>query len=282
MCSSKVGTGKRPDMSDFHPCRSRQSLAIAPGQSSWPELRKGTIYLTPEKNASLDNKEPEWSDERLSSKKKKKKKRKKERKEKKVRVPREWSSRQAACIDGWATDLQKSIPTNQAHHLQNRHRNKTLVHLTIFPLLWAHLKKKRKKAAARCSSFELAGTGRAARRCTRSTSVLKLRAELVAKDFGLANGPAFWTFIAMLVSSSATVRAHVYGALCASRSTVTEPFERFTRQLHNFFSGKKNSHWPIEKSKNRQPRRERFLHGTCDRRTQERLMKDERASLFSA
>ena len=43
MCSSGVGTGKSPDWSDFHPCRSLQSLAIAPGQSSWPELRKGDI-----------------------------------------------------------------------------------------------------------------------------------------------------------------------------------------------------------------------------------------------
>ena len=38
----------------FHPCWSRQSLAIAPGQSSWPKLRKGAIqeeqiYLTLEK-----------------------------------------------------------------------------------------------------------------------------------------------------------------------------------------------------------------------------------------
>ena len=28
MCSSNVGTGKSPDLSDFHRCRSRQSLAI--------------------------------------------------------------------------------------------------------------------------------------------------------------------------------------------------------------------------------------------------------------
>ena len=43
MCSYTVGTGKSPDLSDFHPCRSRQSLAITPGQLSWPELRKGDI-----------------------------------------------------------------------------------------------------------------------------------------------------------------------------------------------------------------------------------------------
>ena len=43
MCSSNVGTGKSPDLTDFHPCRSRLSLLIAPGQLSWPELRKGDI-----------------------------------------------------------------------------------------------------------------------------------------------------------------------------------------------------------------------------------------------
>ena len=40
---------------------------------TWASQRRhsrGTIYLTPEKYASLDNTEPEWSDERLSSKKK--------------------------------------------------------------------------------------------------------------------------------------------------------------------------------------------------------------------
>ena len=60
MCSSGVGTGKSPDWSDFHPCRSRQSLAIAPGQSSWPELRKGDNQEEQSisrwrENASLDN-----------------------------------------------------------------------------------------------------------------------------------------------------------------------------------------------------------------------------------
>ena len=73
MCSYSVGTGKSPDWSDFHPFHSgsRQSLAIAPGQSSWPDLRKGDIHdeqsiLRWRKNAGLDNKELEWSDERLS------------------------------------------------------------------------------------------------------------------------------------------------------------------------------------------------------------------------
>ena len=100
-------------------------------------------------------------------KKKKTKERKKERKEKKVPVPREWV---AACIDGWArlcivtersSDLQKSIPTKQTHHLQNRHRNKTFF---FFTLLLAQLKK---KTAAQALSSR--GTGRAelnvARRC---------------------------------------------------------------------------------------------------------------------
>ena len=43
MCSSNVGTGESPDLSDVHPCRSCRSLAIAPGQSSRPELRNGDL-----------------------------------------------------------------------------------------------------------------------------------------------------------------------------------------------------------------------------------------------
>ena len=85
----------------------------------------------------------------------------------------------------------KFDPNQTNTPLQNRHRNKTLVHLTIFFLLFSRLNKKKKRLLKLSSR----GTGRAelnaARRCTRSTSVLVLRTELVAKDFGLANEPAF-------------------------------------------------------------------------------------------
>ena len=70
MCSSNVGTGKSPDLSDFHPCPSRQSLAIAPGQYivvltwAWAPHSKGDIQeeqsiSRKRKNVSLDNKKPE-------------------------------------------------------------------------------------------------------------------------------------------------------------------------------------------------------------------------------
>ena len=59
-----------------------------------------------------------------------------------MRVLREWSSRQAAPVHRWvgyaciATErspaLQKSIQTEQAHHLQNQHRNQTRVHFIVF------------------------------------------------------------------------------------------------------------------------------------------------------
>ena len=58
MCSSNVGTGESPDLSDFHPCRSRRSLAIAPGQSSRPELRNGD--LQEEQSISRWKKMPVW------------------------------------------------------------------------------------------------------------------------------------------------------------------------------------------------------------------------------
>ena len=32
----------------------------------------------------------------------------------------------------WVPDLQKSIQTEQAHHLQNRHRDQTRVHVIVF------------------------------------------------------------------------------------------------------------------------------------------------------
>ena len=78
-------------------------------------------------------------------------------------------------------DLQKSIQTKQSHHLQNRNRNQTRVHLILFCFVffYSHLGSLKKKNG--CSSFELSkcgsrGTGRAeliaARRCTWSTSVL--------------------------------------------------------------------------------------------------------------
>ena len=64
------------------------------------------------------------------------------------------------------------------------------------------------------------------------------------------------------------MRAHT--GSCASRSTVTEPFEGFTRLLHNFLSKKKKKE-PLANQKIQEPSdlKRKNLAGTCDRRTGE-------------
>ena len=125
MCLSNGGTGKSPDLSDFQPCRSHQSLAITPGQSSWPELRKGDIQE--EQSISLWRKmivwikKPKGSDERLSSKRKS---------ASSLEVIFE-AGRVHRCVGYMYRQIYKSRSTKQAHRLQNRHSNQTLVHLII-------------------------------------------------------------------------------------------------------------------------------------------------------
>ena len=145
---------KSPDLSDFHPCRSSQSLAIAPGQSPCPEFRKGDIQEEQSiprsrKNASLVNKEPEWSDERLSSKKKKK-----ERKEKKARVPWEWSSRQAACIGGWAMYRQTNTPFTEPTQESNSCSSYYFFHSSRGLFQKKKKKKKKKNGCWACGGQE--------------------------------------------------------------------------------------------------------------------------------
>ena len=176
MCSYSVGTGKSSDLRDFQPCRSRQSLAITPGQLYWPELRKGDIQE--EKSISCWRKklvqarnliikcENGATSVCLQ-----------------VWVPREQSSKQAVCIDsGLATciaterlpELQKSIQTKKAHHFQNRQMNPTVVYLFFIP---PHLKKRRKTTAGlRWSHPGLKDI------CARAQGW----AVFVAKDFGIA------------------------------------------------------------------------------------------------
>ena len=73
MCSSNVGTQESPGLSDFHPCRSRRSLAIALDLSSamvtYIKLQEEQSILRWKKMLVWILK-PEWSDKRLSSKKK--------------------------------------------------------------------------------------------------------------------------------------------------------------------------------------------------------------------
>ena len=59
-------------------------------------------------------------------------------------------------------DLQKSIQTKQAHHLQNRNRNQTRVHLIVLFFFYSSpgsLKKKKKKTAAQVLSSRNAARG---------------------------------------------------------------------------------------------------------------------------
>ena len=87
MGSSGVGTGKSPDWSDFHPCRSRQSLAIAPRvsrldlSSARATFKRNNLSHAGEKMLVCITARMERRALVLKKKKKKKKKRKK------VRVP---------------------------------------------------------------------------------------------------------------------------------------------------------------------------------------------------
>ena len=75
------------------------------------------------------------------------------------------------------------------------------------------------------------------------------------------------------------MRAHT---VRCCKSINYQAIEGFARQSHHFFFEKKNSHWPIEKSKNRQEvrKKRRFLQEYATGEL-ERLAKDKRAALFS-
>ena len=176
------------------------------------------------------------------------------------RVPRLWSSRQAACIDGWATALrsperQKSIHTKNAHHLQNQLSMIKLELILLFFLLSSFQNKK--KTAA----FELQGARRAeliaARRCTWSTSLLVLRAEHFRHE-RFRSCQDFWTFLDVFVGLALILRRQpnfywdslvqyrffegnsesVFGALSKPIDCLVS--KGFTGQFHNFSFEKKN------------------------------------------
>ena len=195
MCSSNVGTGKKSRFERLSPlpespvsrnCSRSVVLPWAPqGRHSrgtiYPTLEKMLVWLIKSQNGAIS----------ICLQKKKKKKK---RKEKKTRVPREWSS-EAGSMHRWVGYVS---PNKHTIYRTDTGIKLLFILLFFFTLLWAHFnKKKKKKKKNGWSSFELAprGTRRAeqiaARRCTWSTSVLVLRAELVAKDFGLANKQAF-------------------------------------------------------------------------------------------
>ena len=257
-------------LSEFHPCRSRQSLATAPGRSSWPEFRKGDILEEEQsishwrKNASLDNKEPEESDESLFSKKKKCES---FGSDLRGSVQREMG-RMDHMHRHWAFARQKSTQTKQSRHLQNRHSNQTLDHLFFYPPPGSFQKKKKSNGS---SIFSYRGTRMAeliaARRCTRSTSVLVLRAEQFSSQ-KISVLPI--SKLSRLFQQCWFLRgqqwAHIRCAVASRSTTLYQAIEGFARQLHNFFFRKKTA---IGQSKNpRTVRKKRkVLAGIRDRRT---------------
>ena len=90
MCSSNVGTEKSPDLSDFHPCRSRQSLAALVSRldlsSARATFKRNNLSHAREKMLVSIIKSHNGA---ASVCLQKEKKTKKERKEKKMRVLRE-------------------------------------------------------------------------------------------------------------------------------------------------------------------------------------------------
>ena len=86
--------------------------------------------------------------------------------------------------------------------------------------------------------------------------VLRTAAIFVAKEFGLVNKQAFWTFLAVLFSHGFDSES-ADAALC--KSLDSQAFEGFARQLHNYSFGKKKG-TTIGQSKNpRTVRKKRFL-----------------------
>ena len=181
MCSSSAGTWKESRFERLSPllelpvsrhcsgsCRI-MAVVLTWAPQGWHSRR--TIHITLGENASLDNKNARTERQDVCLQ---------------VRVPREsaviFEAGSVHRLVGYtciatehSPELQRSIPTKQAHHLQNRKRNQTLVHLIFF---YSHFKKKKKKkllllSCQRAKKAELIS----ARRCTWSTSLLVLRAK---------------------------------------------------------------------------------------------------------
>ena len=176
----------------FTLARVAESLAIAPGQLYWPELRTGDIQEEQSisrwrKNATLNNKMREWSDERLSSS------------ASPPGVPFEADS---VNVDGWplmfrhwaiARTTTVDPRKNKAHHQQNRQRNQSLDHLHIFLLSSFFKKNDCVWWAASEQARDLRAELIAARRWSWSTSVLLLRAEQLS-SWKLSVLPSFRLF----------------------------------------------------------------------------------------
>ena len=118
-------------------------------------------------------------------------------------------------------------------------------------MIFLKKKKKKKKTAAQ---VELAGNRKGWAERSQAMHQIDIRARAqswaLRERFRSCQWASFLNFYGNVVSSRATVTAHMVG--CASRSTVTEPFERFTRRSTSFFQKKKKKQ-PLANRKIQKP-----------------------------
>ena len=156
-------------------------------------------------------------------------------------------------------DLQKSIPTKQTHHLQNRHRNKTLKDTIFF---YSSLGSYKKTAAQVLSSR---GTGRAElnapKRCTRSTSLLVPQSWARRERFRSCRWASFLDFFSNVGFFEGNSES-AYGALCKSIDCHWALRKVYPPVAQLSFEKKNPKNTAIGQSKNPrtvQPWRKRFL-----------------------
>ena len=160
MCSSNVGTGKSPGLSDFHPYRSRQSLAIALGQSSWPQAWLSSARTTLKRNnpSHAGGEMLVWI----------------------INCENGATSVVFKC-ESLGSDIRGSVrkwvryvsPLSVCQNYKRRSTPNKIVHLVIFFYSSRFEKEKRKRLLLSCQGARRAELI-AARRCTWSTSILVL------------------------------------------------------------------------------------------------------------
>ena len=309
MCSSSAGTWKSPDLSDFHPHLSRWYLAIAPGQTapdhgSCLDLSSARVIFKRNNPYHAGGKMLVWI-------KKKKCENGATRRLSSSASPSAAAAAvifEAGSMHRWvgytcfATEhspVQKSMPTKQAHHLQNRKGNQTLVHLILFTLL---ISKKKKKKERKTAAFELPGSNKGWADFSQAMHLIDIFARAQssdifgAEDFGLQGLPSFLNFSSCVGWPSTYTQATTKILL---RQFTAEQvlrrqhwlrirravyrlsvLRRVYRSVAHFFQKKKKR--TIGQTKNlRTVRKRKIPEERRDKRTGG-VAKDDRAPLFSA
>ena len=246
---------------------------------------RGTIYLTLEKNASLDNKKPEWSDERLSSKNK----RKKERKKREKSASPSGVIFKAGSVHRWVgyvsplsvRQIYKSRSQPNKHTI---YRTDTGIKLLLIFFYSSQGSYKKKNG---CSSFELAGNRKGWAERTQAMHQIDIRARPQSwarrERFRSCQWASFLDFnsnVGFFEGNSESA----YGALCKSIDCHWTLRKVYPPVAQLSFEKKPQKIQPLANRKIQEPSalKRKILAGTCDRRIQESLTKDEQASLFSA